>query len=294
MKSRMLGNMLVLFVMAAVMSSCEKMVLSESAGDDNQKKANVFLSVNGFEQVPFLSKTRSEAANACTGLCFYIYNEDGGKVDHLSQKLDSDEFGTASFLLDEGHYYLVVVGHSASKNPSFYDNEKVTISGTTLGDTFWCCEELEVGAEEVRKDLILSRIVSMVRFLSYDGLPDGADQMILRYRGSRGTFNGLTGYGSTTGNQTVDLSVMDTDRQFEFYLIPRDEEDVIDVKVTTYSHDNDVIHALTEKTISGIPLRRNYITICKGNLFDNDSSSKSIFLTIAVDDDWDGEIPVNF
>ena len=170
----------------------------------------------------------------------------------------------------------------------------MSVSGKNLGDTFWCCEELEVGEDEIRKDLILRRIVSLVRFLPTDELPAGADQMRISYSGSRGTFNGLTGYGSTTAKQLVNLEIADTDRQFEFYIIPRADEDAIDVTVTTHSTDDVGIHNLTEKTIDGIPLRRNYVTICKGNLFDNDSSSKSVFLTIAVDDDWDGEIPVNF
>ena len=294
MKSRMLSNMFMLMMWTAVMSSCEKMTLSEGVGEDGRGKANVILRVNRFEQIPLESKTRAEVGNVCTNLCFYVYDENGAKVDHVTQKQDGTDFGVASFSLAEGHYYLVVIGHSASRNPSFYDNAKVTISGSLLGDTFWCCEELEVGDEEIHKDLILSRIVSLVRFLPYDNAPDGMDQMLFRYRGSRGTFSGLTGYGSTTASQSVDLSVADTDRQFEFYIIPRDEEDAIDVTVQTYSHDDVGIHSLTEKTISGIPLRRNHVTICKGNLFDNDSSSKSVFLTISVEDDWEGEIPVNF
>ncbi len=281
-------------VMAAMVSSCEKMVLSDGAELENQEQGNVVVRVSQFEQTPF-SATRAEASDYCTRLCFHVYGDDGIRVGYVNEKQEDEGFGTASFTLEEGHYWLVVVGHSAASNPSFSANEKVSISGKNLGDTFWCCEELEVGDEGLEKNLVLKRIVSLVRFLPQDACPENMDQLMFKYTGSRGTFNGLTGYGSTHAAQTVDLSVSADDTQFEFYMIPSALRDTLSVKVNSYAHSsNGAVIPLTEKTIDKIPVQRNCITICRGNLFDNQSSQHSVFITVSVDGDWDEDINVSY
>ena len=181
--------------------------------------------------------TRATVESCCTRLNFHVYNDDGERVDYVNQKIDDSGFGTASFQLEEGHYYLVVVAHSGSKNPSFYVNEKVSISGNDLGDTFWCCEELRVENEKISLNLELERIVSMLRFIPTVTPPADLDHIVFRYKGSKGTFNGLTGYGSTTSTQTVNVSTSSDESQYEFYMIPRDEEDMIDISMMAYNSD---------------------------------------------------------
>ena len=295
MKSKMLSNVFTLMMLTAVMSSCEKMTLSESAQSENGEKGNVVLRVTQFEQTPFDAQTRAEVGSVCTRLCFHIYGEDGIRVKYVNQKLDESNFGTASFSLEKGKYILVVVGHSASSNPSFSANEKVSISGSNLGDTFWCCKEFEVGSDDVELSLALKRIVSLLRFIPTDEKPKDMNQVIFSYKGSKGSFNGLTGYGSTNTSQTVTLDVEPDAEQYEFYMIPRSDEDQLDIKMNTYYIESDGrIHNLTEKEISQVPVKRNCVTICRGSLFDGTSSSQSVFITISVDADWDENIDVTF
>ena len=293
MKSKMLCGLFAL-MMAAMMSSCEKMVLADGAESENKEQGNVVVRVAQFEQQPF-EATRGAAADYCTRLCFHVYGDDGVRVAYVNEKQENEGFGTASFTLEKGHYYLVVVGHSASSNPSFSAGEKVSISGKNMGDTFWCCEELEVGDEGIEKNLVLRRIVSLVRFISQDDAPAGMDQLLIKYTGSRGTFSGLTGYATTTAAQTVDLTVSPDDTQFEFFMIPREQRDTISVKISSYSHNaNGNIVPLTDKTIEKVPLRRNCVTICRGSLFDGKSSAHSVFITVSVDGEWDEDINLTF
>lgn len=295
MRSKMLYNVFALMMMATVVSSCEKMTLSESAKSENGNTGNVVLRVTQFEQTPFDAQTRADVWNVCSRLCFHIYGEDGIRVKYVNQKLEDSNFGTASFSLSEGRYILVVVGHSASSNPSFSANEKVSISGSNLGDTFWCCETFEVGEEEIELSLRLKRIVSLLRFIPTDDKPANMNQVIFSYKGSKGSFNGLTGYGSTNTSQTVTLDVDSDDDRYEFYMIPSSDSDLLDIKMSTYYIETDGrIHSLTEKEISQVPVKRNCITICRGSLFDGTNSSQSVFITITVDTDWDGNIDVTF
>lgn len=295
MRSKLLSNVFTLMMMTAAVSSCEKMTLSESAKSENVDKGNVVLRVTQFEQIPFGAQTRAEVGSVCTRLCFHIYDEDGIRVSYVNQKLEESNFGTASFSLGEGRYVLVVVGHSASSNPSFSANEKVSISGNNLGDTFWCCEELEVGEDEIELNLRLKRIVSMLRFIPTDNKPANMNQVIFSYKGSKGTFDGLTGYGSTNTSQTVKLDVDPDADQYEFYMIPSTDNDLLDINLSTYYIEEDgKIHSLTEKEISQVPVKRNCITICRGSLFDGSSSAQSVFITISVDADWDDNINMDF
>ena len=293
MKNSVLCNLFALLVMTSIVSSCEKMTLSESVQSENDNQGNVVLRVTQFEQTPFDAKTRAEVGSVCSRLCFHIYDEEGVRVTYANQKQDEANFGTASFSLDKGRYVLVVVGHSASSNPSFSANEKVSISGSNLGDTFWCCEEFEVGDDEIELNLQLKRIVSLLQFIPTDEKPNQMNQMIFSYKGSKGTFSGLTGYGSTNTSQTVTLEVGPDESQYEFYMIPSSDNDLLDIKLCTYYIESDgKIHGLTEKQISQVPVKRNCITICRGNLFDGANSSKSVFITISVDTDWNENINV--
>ena len=295
MRSRMLYNVFALMFLMATVSSCEKMTLSESAQSENAETGNVVLRVTQFEQTPFNAQTRAEVESVCTRLCFHIYGEDGIRVSYINQKQEDSNFGTASFSLAEGRYILVVVAHSASSNPSFSANEKVSISGSNLGDTFWCCEDFEVKEDDVELSLKLKRIVSLLRFIPTDDIPANMNQVIFSYKGSKGSFNGLTGYGSTNTSQTVTLDVDADDDRYEFYMIPSSDTDLLDIKMSTYYIESDGrIHNLTEKQISQVPVKRNCITICRGSLFDGASSSHSVFITISVDTDWDDNIDVTF
>lgn len=292
-----LFNVLTLLLMMAAVSSCEKMVVQENGGETVPADANVVLRVGTIEQIPFDGQTRSDVKDCCVRLNFDVYDENGEKVDYVNQTSDDANFGAASFSLSEGHYFIVVVAHSGSKNPSFYANGKISIAGKELGDTFWCCEEVEVGTERIQKSLVLKRIVALVRFISNDALPATANWMRFTYKGSRGTFSGFDGYGWPTTKstkQTVEMDVAAGQTQFEFYMIPCEDMGDLSVEVVTKHVEGAVIDNLSEKTIEGIPVRRNCITICRGNLFNNEDSSHSSNFTISIDEEWGENINLTF
>lgn len=286
MKSHGLCSVFALMMWAAWMSSCEKMVLSGSTGLEGAEKPNVVFHVSQFEQIPLESMTRTGVGSVCDRLNYALYDDSGTRVEMLTQKMGDADFGVASFALEKGDYHLVVVGHNALSNPSFKANEKVTISGKNLTDTFWGSDELHVGDEDVSKNLSLRRIVALVRIIPDDKMPEKADTMRIGYRGSRGSFDGLTGYGSTTAQQYVNLGMSPSDRQFEFYMIPRAEQDTLNLMVEAYSPTGIV----AKKEIAKVPVRRNSATICRGNLFDNEVNTRSSFVTISVEDSWDDSI----
>ncbi len=291
MKNRLFSQALAgvfLMMLLAAATSCEKMVINS---DD---EANVVISINSYEQVPFPAQSRADDETSVTRLCFHIYDDTGERIAYINQKEDENHFGTAYFSLEKGHYYVLVVGHSADNNPSFYANEKVTISGKDLGDTFWDVKEIVVGDDIVESSLDLNRIVARVSFIPTDKAPEEMNQMIFSYHGSKGTFNGLTGYGSTNVDQKVPIDVTPNDKSYGFYMIPSSESDVIDVEILTYQRDENGPKAnLTKKKFYEIPVQRNRTTICKGVLFDNQSTEKPIIIKVNINYTWGDDIIID-
>ena len=269
--------------------SCEKMEITDEG------EANVVIRVDSYEQTPFPMRTRAEADISITKLCFHIYNDAGERVVYVNQKMDDDHFGKAYFSLEKGHYYVLVVGHNASSNPTFNKNEKVTISGKDLGDTFWSMKEFVVEDEDIEECLALDRIVSRINIIPTDEAPEEMNQIIFKYKGSKGTFDGLTGYGSTNTSQTVPLDVNADDKMFGFYMIPSEEKESLDLEGKTYYvSESGNIKTLSEKMILGLPVQRNRITICRGVLFDNKSGDQSMEFTVVINNTWGDDIEFEF
>lgn len=285
--SQALTSVLVMMLLTAA-TSCEKMVIHD------EDEANVVVSIDSYEQVPFPAQSRADGETSVTRLCFHIYDDTGERIAYINQKQDDNHFGTAYFSLEKGHYYVLVVGHSADNNPSFTKNEIVKISGSDLGDTFWMMKEITVDEEVVVESMGLNRIVSRVNFIPTDKAPEEMNQIIFSYQGSKGTFNGLTGYGSTNARQRIPEDVTPNDESYGFYMIPSSDSDEIDLEIYTYHYDEmKGAQPLTKKTYHNIPVQRNRMTICKGILFDNKSTEQQLEISVVINYAWGDDIIID-
>ena len=117
--------------MTVALVSCEKAIMAVDSTTSGDKNGNLRVSVYQIEQTPFTSITRradnattraaQNASKACTRLNFAIYDEGGSRLKQVNQTSDKASFGQCAFQLEEGTYQLVVVGHSASSNPTMDD-----------------------------------------------------------------------------------------------------------------------------------------------------------------------------
>ena len=268
-------------------TSCEKMIISDAALSDAED-ANVVVQVMSFEQQPFsLSRTRAESEAVCTRLNFIVYDEDGLRIRQETQQWDDSDFGTARFKLQEGRYFLVALAHSATGNPTSTDLHKIRFTNKTgYTDTFLFADTLVVGEEEVDCELQLKRIVSKVKFVFNDPLPERADSIRFYYEGGSGTFDAATGLGVVKSQQQQWFPVKADDESYDIYTIPRADSDKLKVLVTTYQTQGGKVEILTEREVSDIPIRRNTITTCRGSLFNPTEQHQ---ISIAIDTAWDSE-----
>ena len=286
MKSKMLCNVFTLLVATALMSSCEKMTLSESA---ESGESNVVLRVTQFEQTPFPIATRaSSPSSVCTSLNFLVYQNDT-RIRQENQSVGDANFGEATLKLSEGRYFVVILAHSSNSAPTANSAKRISFTDTKgYTDTFLYADSLIVGSVDVSRDVILKRIVSKIRFIFDDNIPANADFIQFQYKGGSRALDAMNdGWGltsSTYSQQNHWYELSRTEKKFEIFTIPRADDSTLEVTVRAYQDDKNESNIVSSREIKGIPIERNKITTCYGSLF---SPVYGVNFKITIDDDWE-------
>lgn len=290
MKSKKLASVLALMVTAWMVSSCEKMVLSESAKSEEAAGANVVLRVASFEMEEFGHATRADIADLCSRLTFVVYNDEGEKLKTVLQKEGDSDFGAVSMTLAEGDYNLCVFAHSSNGNPSLSDLSKIKFENKMgFSDTFHYFGRLSVGESRQEVKLKLKRITSLFRFIITDDFPSNVTKLNFRYTGGSGAFDAATGYGSVKSQQSVDFSIDGNQKQFDLYTILWEDTAKLKFTVTAYDASNEIVK---KQEFADVPMQRNMITKYTGSFFSGTSSSGSsegLSFVLEVEGEWGGE-----
>ena len=165
--SRPFGHCLCILCTLLSLSSCEKAITdpdSVVSGSVADKNANLAVTVFSIEKTPFetFTRTATPASEACTRLNFAVYTLDGSRVKQVNQSSAEADFGKASFQLEPGTYQLVVVGHSATGNPTMTDPTKIKFENADgFTDTYLCYAKVTIGEDKVDYKVSLDRSLSL-------------------------------------------------------------------------------------------------------------------------------------
>ena len=271
-----------------VLTSCEKPLLT-GADSEQKPSGNLVVSVFQIEQTPFERLTRTPAAEACTRLNYAVYNTEGTRVKQVNQESGDEDFGTATFQLDEGNYHVVVVGHSSNGNPTMTNAAKIQFTNSQgFTDTFISSDNVTIAEEQVNLNVSINRIVALCRFVITDDYPANVAKLRFRYTGGSGAFNATTGLGVVKSTQTVWFEDLSTNpKQFDLYTFLHDTTGTIHLTVSAYDASDNV---LFEREFD-VPMEQNKITWFSGPYFTATSSST---FTVSVNTDWAGELHINF
>ena len=276
-------------LLALLLLGCEKPEF-EAGKKGQDTEANLVVSVFQLEQTPFSDISRTPAADACTRLNFAVYDEEGSRVKQTNQTSAEADFGKAAFQLESGTYQLLVVGHSASGNPTMTDPAKIQFTNATgYTDTFYYYQEVTIGDATQNLSVTLHRIVSLCRFVITDDYPQNVSTLRFQYKGGSGAFNAATGLGSVNSTQTIEFSASAGKKQFDLYTFLHDTTGTIHLTVTAYDANTNILH---EKAFD-IPMIQNQISWFSGPYF-SDSNAQTLSTTIDVDTDWEGELRLTF
>ena len=274
--------------LALLLSNCENPVITDD--ERMEPQGNLKVSIYQIEQTPFSAFTRAESGIACSRLNFIVYDESGSRLNQVSQKVEEPGFGTTAFQLEEGIYQLVVVGHSASGNPTTTNLSKIQFTNATgYTDTFLCYGEITIGEEPVDYEVSLDRIVALCRFVITDDIPAEVKKLQFYYTGGSGAFNAVTGLGSVASKQTVTFDVQEGQKQFDLYTFLHDLSD--NIALTVSALDASGVEILQHRF--DVPMQQNHITWLSGEFFTG-STSGSTGITITINTDWAGETHQNF
>lgn len=278
----------IVFGVVLLVASCEKMNLGGRSDNADEGEANVVVRVMSFEQMPFSSATRAAVGDVCSHLNFVVFDENGERVDQKNQELGDEGFGEGRFTLPLGNYRLAIVAHSSDGNPSVNKrtaskNESISFTNAKgYTDTFFASKALTVGDSAINLEMNLRRVVAKVRFVNEDAVPEKADSIRIYYEGGSGSIDAQSGYGNVKSKQAAWFDKSET--PLEIYTIPWQDDAYLEATIGTFQ-DGDL---LTSTVIDSIPIRRNCITTCRGNIFDGKVTKVSF--TITVDDSWNSAI----
>lgn len=302
MVQKLLLLILALMMMCAstALVSCEKSLIADE-NESGATKGNLQVSVFQIDKTPFESfaatanspARRVAASEACTRLNFAIYNQEGTRIKQVNQTSDMSDFGKASFQLAEGTYQLVVVGHSASGNPTMTDPAKVQFTNATgYTDTFLCYGEVTIGEEAASYQVSLDRIVSLCRFvITDDAYPADVKKMRFYYTDGSGAFDAATALGCVNSKQDVKFDVSATQKQFDLYTFLHATQGTIHLAVSALDASDNELY----KREFDVPMQQNYITRLSGPFFEGSGSSTATTITgVTVNTDWAGETHYSF
>jgi hypothetical protein len=283
-------------LMAAVMmAACEKPVIDEQADKKGQEQsANVTLRLTTYSQESFTRSTEA-LTDQCSRLSVAIFRQDGTKVKSVNQTSSDGGFGTVAVSLTEGTYKVVAVAHNSTEgNATISSTEKVTFANNKMTDTFACCETFSVlEGSPVEKEVLLQRVVAMVRLTVTGVIPDEVARLKFYYTGGSSTLNPSTGYGCVQSKQTEYRPAVlngSAVKVFDLYTAPHELNDVLKLVITAQDSNN---QTLNEWTMEDIPVTRNKITTWSGVLFGDDDTgggTGSGGIGITLDTEWDGTI----
>ena len=287
-----------LFGLAVLLAACEKPIMEEVGKKDIDANANVTLRFTTYGQQSF-TRSAEPLTDQASRLSVAIFRQDGTKVKNVNQTSTDGGFGTVAISLAEGTYKVVAVAHNSTEgNATISSTERVTFANNKMTDTFACCTSLTVeGEEPIDQELLLQRVVAMVRLTVTGTIPDEVARLKFYYTGGSSTLNPSTGYGCVQSKQTEYRRVVvdgSSVKVYELYTAPHELNDVLKLVITAQDSNN---QTLNEWTMEDIPVTRNKITTWSGALFGDDDtggSTGSGGIGITLDTEWDGTVEYNW
>ncbi len=291
------------------LSSCEKFYADGTLSNGNDENGNVTIQVTNRIQSDFtkgIATTRGEDTpsedtptleDICTRLSFAFF-KDGEKIKTINQTAGDDNYGTVSLHLAEGTYNLVIIAHSGKGNCTISSPEKVKFYNNKMTDTFIHYGTLNVAEDdETRQEINLSRAVAKITLHFTDALPAYVKRFRFYYTGGSSTLNAVTGQGCVNSRQTEELTVVEGQKDYSIYTFPHQDDKNVALSITAYDSEETEV---ATRYIENIPVKRNQITTCIGNLLDGSESSPSdtkettAGIVLKFDSEWAGELIYQF
>jgi len=273
-----------------------------------QTASRVKLKVQAFDidQSGFSSgRTKADSKDPFKRLAFKVFNEDGVAVFDTTQCYTQTGFGSVDFLLPEGTYTFVAVGHNVSTDKasdstvvaSISSVDAVTLPEQNIVDLFSATKEVTIlPAKDSSISMSLPRVNTKFKLVMTDAIPANAATMefVLNANGTESTadhtIDPSTGFASSDRQyvRTFDVSSAagKTGQSISINLLLTAVTKDIDVMITAYDANEDVI---ISRLLEDVPMKQNRITTATGVFFNSEASA-----TFSVGTTWDTEHAITY
>jgi len=293
-------NLILLMGIAAVLTACEKTILTDEdmTTYDGTERTRITFTVNGdFHSDAATTRAGSVPAGSPSGMTraalaadgkdmtdlWLLDYQDGILKQQLHQQASDPDFGTPSLTMDYGQHTLYFVA-SRGKQPLLSTADH-TISWQTPSDTFYKAITLEVDANtEAAQAVTLQRVSTKLSVTINDALPSDIATISLEPSNwfyaidyTDGTATGAQQQGYTFN---IPSSMSGTSgNTLSFYGMSDATEWQADVTLTARDADDNI---LGQTIIRNAPFKVNRITNYSGNLFTANSG-----FSLSLSTDWD-------
>lgn len=232
--------------------------------------------------------SKSPLADHCTRISCALF-QDGKRVKVITQESEDTQFGRLSMRVPAGEYQVVIIAHGGLQNCSITSPGKITFNGKCT-DTFYKIDSLHLSADTACP-IVLTRAVAMYRLITSDPVPPEVKQIKFYYTGGSSTFSAITGYGCVNSRQTEYREIL-PERvgeagQFEIYTFPHQELDTLKINIQALDAQGSPIY---QTELTGIPVRRNWITQQTIPLFTQQNHDNTLNVTLADSGRWSGTL----
>ena len=268
------------------LSSCSEEVMNP---ENEPVYASVNVKVNEFsvsmEDFPSTRAAESPADYTAVGaITLAFYDANGVEVEkttqYRSELSDVTTFGQFSFTLPIGNYTLVALAYK------YLDGDVFTLTSPTSAvytsetprETFCATQAVTItSAAALDLSLTLYHVNTWLAVKSTDKCPVGAAKVRTTYSAASKGFNPTTGLATDNNGFSVENAIAESvgsTININSCAFLSSDEQAMNITLQVLDDDDNVLIA---KSVENVPLKRNRVTILKGQLFTPSSASAASF-----------------
>ena len=219
-----------------------------------------------------------------------VYLICGTEVMEFHQDKTVDEaFGVISATLNKTKTYnLYAVGHKGASPVTLEDNVFSFVNNKVTETLFNATTFTPSYASNL--NITMDRVIGQFRFIIQDALPENMYKIKFSVSDT-GLGMNLQGNPANMGTKVSEFVNPSTNTDgstlFKIYCIATNTVETVDVTVTAYDDEDNVIE---EKTFEDVPLRRGYVTTYKGTFF----VSTNLSFSFTCSSEWTNYDEVNY
>ena len=264
--------------------------------------AKVHVRVNDFtisqEEIGTKSSTDVADYSGVKAITLAFYKTSDGTEQYKTTQMRADAttyttFGEFDLSLPMGSYTMVVLGYGLNDGEpaiTLTSPTSATFGDNPARETFAYTQAVNItNTDDVDISATLNRIVSKLKIHSTDGCTENAVNVRTTLSAGGKAFNPTTGLAtSNTGfvNTLPIQSAVGNSTNSITYLFLATDEQTVNVTIDVLDADG---NSISHKEVSGVPFKRNRMTVLTGSLYSSGSNG-----SFQVETDWLDDFNMDF